>query len=281
MQPGELCAVGIPGDAEHPVAVTGDRELLAAAGHIEDPHDAIGGGGREPIAGGTERTIEHHVARHSQHFGELAAVGLKQSHFAVLAGSAAGNGQELTIGAEVNGVSPLTDAADAADQLAVGRVPNGDFVIATDEKLRTIGTEFDRGNRHRATIGFGRGRMCRRRNVRRQGSLGIGTIKRHAGFDPPLEKCHLLGGQWIAFQRHSLLRIRRGDSAKRLASLQVLAHKAWLRRITRRSEPLEGVDAIAGFSFFRPVTGEAIVEQQRRDVALEAEWLGRRNVVRV
>ena len=82
---------------KHPVAVAGDRELLAAAGDVEHAHDAVGRGGGQAVARGTERAVEHDVARHAEHFHQLAAVGFEQPHFAVLAGSAAGDGQKLAI----------------------------------------------------------------------------------------------------------------------------------------------------------------------------------------
>ena len=47
---GKLRAVGIPGDGKDPVAVAGDGELLAAAGHVEHPHDAVGRGGGQAVA---------------------------------------------------------------------------------------------------------------------------------------------------------------------------------------------------------------------------------------
>ena len=91
-----------------PLATSNTRTTPSAA--------AVG----QPIALRVEGAIEHHVAGHADDFDQLAAVGLEQPHFAVFARRAAGDRQKLTVRAEVNGIGPLADVGDAANQLAVG-----------------------------------------------------------------------------------------------------------------------------------------------------------------
>ena len=95
--------------------------------------NAISRGGCQTVALRAENTVKHHVACHAQHFDQLAVIDFEQPHFAMPARRAASDGQKLPIGAVMNRVRPLADAGNAADELAVGRIPHRELVVTADE----------------------------------------------------------------------------------------------------------------------------------------------------
>ena len=106
------------------------------------------------------------------------------------------------------------------------------------------------------------------------GDFASGPSNGRPALDPLLEQRDLLGRQRIAFQRHPLLHVGRSDPPKRLAAFEVLRDKSLLRRIARSRQPLERIDAITAFRLLRPVASQAVIQQHRRNIALEAEVIG-------
>ena len=171
----------------------------------------------------------------------------------MLARRAAGDRQKLAVGAEMNRIRPLPDAGDAAEQLAVGRIPDSDLVIAADQKLRAIGAEFDRGDRA-SCRGTSRARAgCVGGGIyEASGALAIGAIERQARFDPLFEQRRLCSAG-SGSPSSGIRSFTSVEVIRRKASLpsRSLAVKPGCVESPAAVTSLERIDAIAAFGLLR------------------------------
>ena len=149
-------------------------------------------------------------------------------------------------------------------------------MVTTDCQLATIWAERERRNGQRIGVNFRRRRVHRRRHDRGQCGFGIVTVKLGAFLDPLLDQGDLFRWEWVTLQRHAFAFIFRDNTAKQLAGIQLTRRDRNLIRITGLDQTLISINSVATLGLFRTVTGQAIVQQNLRDLLAKTNRLCRR-----
>ncbi len=95
------------------------------------------------------------------------------------------------------------------------------------------------------------------------------TIKSPARFEPTFYDCDFFGREWFIFLRHPIVLVGGNNPPPNFACFQFAAQPL-NSRITGCSQSFPRVGPPISFRLLRPVTGDAMLNQQWSDVVLKA-----------
>ena len=136
-----------------------------------------------------------------------AGVRLDKFDFAGTSGIAAAQGEELAIGTVGERLGLLRSIGNAAEQGAVGGVPDRDFVVTAGRELRAVRMKREREDGHGTGVVRGCIRVtggCVEGGEKR---LRIGTIEARALCDPTGDELNLSRRERVVLLRHSVIGI--------------------------------------------------------------------------
>ena len=253
--------------------MTGDRPHLRTARSIDDADDSVGRRHRHLVALGARCEIEHDIDGAGEHVGHEPLIKVDQPHVAIAARFPAGDGERPTVCQEGDRENPLAKVADPLQERSFAGIEDEQFVIAAYHQLSAIGREGECGDGDGMGIGLGRRRMRARRHDHRQRLGRLASVERPARGDPTADRLDRSNWQWIRVRGHPLVGVARSEPPQDLTAGSGPSDDRLRARVTRPPQLFERIESIPTLGLLWSMAGDAVVHENGRDVALEADRL--------
>ena len=150
-----MFAVGREGEGHDPVGMLFEAVEFLAGGDFKEADGVVRAASEEALAIRAEGEREEEIVGGGESAEGRAGVWVDKFDFAGASGIAAAEGEKPAIVSVGEGLNLLRSAGDAAEQGAVGGVPDRDFVITAGGELRAVRMKYERENGHGAGVARG------------------------------------------------------------------------------------------------------------------------------
>jgi hypothetical protein len=272
---GNMLAIGTHRQGQHPVGMRFNIPDLPPLGQGKTAHPVVGTTGDQKPAVGRGHGTEGTVAQ----AGESAAL----FRFGIIhQPDLPGAPRRTTSHRQQRAAGNKTQAQDALGQIANARapfpvlgIPGQHLVITAGDQHLAVAIERQGCDRQRPRVAL-RSRLARCLfHQSGQRRAPVPNIKDRPGRNPGAQELHLPRRQRIGLLRHAILLVMGEEEAHDLPLLRLASHQGRLAAVARSQQLLDRVQAVRSLGLLRPMALQALIDQNRHNLADKRHRLGR------